>query len=81
MGEDLGLTPIEYRILYELAKQANTIVTRSVLLHGVWELGCEYMDENTLSVHVSRLRSKLGVHSQNLETVRGVGYMLRCQNG
>ncbi len=80
-GEDLGLTPIEYRILYELAKQANTVVTRSLLLHGVWELGCEYMDENTLSVHVSRLRNKLGAHSQKLETVRGEGYVLRCQNG
>lgn len=80
-GEDLNLTPIEYRLLYELAQNAGGVVSRGALLHGIWELGCAYMDENTLSVHMSRLRSKLGKHSQQLVTVRGEGYLLRCQNG
>ena len=79
-GEPVALTPIEYRILYELAKNAKTLVSRDALLHAVWELGCEYMDENTLSVHISRLRGKLGKHSDKLMTVRGEGYILRCEN-
>ncbi len=77
-GKVVAFTPIEYRILYELAKSANAAVSREALLHAVWELGCAYMDENTLSVHISRLRSKLGNHSDKLITVRGEGYMLRC---
>lgn len=79
-GEPLALTPIEYRILYALAKDANTLVSRDALLHAVWELGCAYMDENTLSVHISRLRGKLGGHSDKLTTVRGEGYLLRCEH-
>ena len=79
-GEPVALTPIEYRILWELAKSANTLVSRGMLLHTIWDLGCEYMDENTLSVHISRLRGKLGKHSDKLVTVRGEGYILRCQS-
>ena len=79
-GEMIALTPIEYRILYELAKNPDRAVPRQTLLHAVWELGCEYMDENTLSVHISRLRGKLGRHSDKLMTVRGEGYVLRSGN-
>ena len=79
-GKVISLTPIEYRILYELAKSADTLVLRETLIHTIWESGCEYMDENTLSVHVSRLRGKLEKHSDRLVTVRGEGYMLRCQS-
>lgn len=79
-GQPVALTPIEYRILYELAKRGNVLVSREALLHEIWELGCEYMDENTLSVHISRLRGKLGKHSDQLVTVRGEGYILRCDN-
>ena len=76
----MALTPIEYRILYTLAKGANTPVSRDALLHAVWEMGSEYIDENTLSVHISHLRSKLGRHSDKLMTVRGEGYVLRCEH-
>ena len=79
-GIMVALTPIEYRLLFELAKSANHVVTREALLHAIWELGCDYLDINTLSVHISRLRSKLGQHSKKLITVRGEGYVLRCQN-
>ena len=79
-GETVMLTPIEYRILYELARSANALVPRETLLRAVWEPGCEYMDDNTLSVHISRLRSKLGKHGGKLTTVRGEGYLLRCED-
>lgn len=79
-GAAIPLTPIEYRILYELAKNKNKIVSREHLLHAVWEMGCAYMDENTLTVHISRIRGKLRNHSDKLLTVRGEGYQLRCEN-
>ncbi len=77
-GVPLPLTPIEYRLLYELAKRAGEVVPRETLLHAIWELGSDYLDENTLSVHISRLRGKLGPYSEKLSTVRGEGYRLRC---
>ena len=53
---------------------------RQELLHAVWALGSEYMDENTLAVHISRLRAKLGADSGRLVHVRGEGYLLRCDD-
>lgn len=79
-GAAIPLTPIEYRILYELAKNKNKIVSREHLLHAIWEMGCAYMDESTLTVHISRIRGKLGNQSDKLLTVRGEGYLLRCEN-
>ncbi len=76
----LPLTPTEYRILFTLAKAAGAPVPRQELLHAVWALGSEYMDENTLAVHISRLRAKLGADSGRLVHVRGEGYRLRCDD-
>lgn len=80
-GALLPLTPIEYRILHTLARRAEQIVPREELLHAIWESGGEYLDENTLSVHISRLRAKLGVDSGRLVTVRGEGYGWRETDG
>lgn len=79
-GKTLALTPTEYRLLYTLAKAADMVVSRENLLRAVWELGGEFLDENTLAVHISRLRGKLGIYSGQLETVRGEGYRLRWEN-
>lgn len=79
-GKVVALTPIEYRLLFELAKSANHVVGRETLLHAIWDIEFDYLDENILSVHISRLRSKLGQYSRKLITVRGEGYVLRCQN-
>ncbi|UKI22230.1 MAG: helix-turn-helix domain-containing protein [Anaerotruncus sp.] len=48
------------------------IVTRDTLLQNIWENGSDYVDDNTLSVHISRLRDKIG--RQHIKTVKGVGY-------
>ena len=79
-GIPASLTPIEYMLLYEIAKARGAIVTRETLLRSIWQMGCDYLDANTLSVHISRLRSKLGKYSDRLVTVRGTGYSLRCEN-
>lgn len=70
-GEDLLLTVTEYKILAKLMSQ-RSILTRAALLDALWDTDSRFVDDNTLSVHVSRLREKVG--PAHIKTVRGVGY-------
>ena len=70
-GEVLLLTVTEYKILAKLIS-SRSIITRAVLLEALWDLDSRFVDDNTLSVHVSRLREKIG--SSHIKTIRGVGY-------
>ena len=70
-GEVLLLTVTEYKILAKLIS-SRSIVTRAVLLEALWDLDSRFVDDNTLSVHVSRLREKIG--GSHIKTIRGVGY-------
>lgn len=71
-GEAVLLTGTEFRILSALIRHAGRILTRSQLLEQIWDEGGQYVDDNTLSVHVSRLREKIG--AERIKTIRGVGY-------
>ena len=70
-GEILLLTVTEYKILTKLIS-SRSIITRAVLLEALWDLDSRFVDDNTLSVHVSRLREKIG--GSHIKTIRGVGY-------
>lgn len=70
-GKPLTLTPTEYKMLILLAKKSS-VITRDMLLEVLWDDGGKYVDDNTLSVHMSRLREKVG--AQHIKTIRGVGY-------
>lgn len=70
-GAPLLLTLTEYRILLALM-QRNAIVPRNVLLEALWDADGRFIDDNTLSVHMSRLREKIG--AEHIKTIRGVGY-------
>ena len=70
-GIPLNLTLTEYKILQCLLSHSG-IVTRSHLLDVLWDMDARFVDDNTLSVHVSRLREKIG--GERIKTVRGVGY-------
>ncbi len=70
-GEIIPLTLTEYRVLHKLAS-THAIVTREQLLDVLWDDGAKFVDDNTLSVHISRLREKIG--AEHIRTVRGVGY-------
>lgn len=50
----------------------RSILTRAALLDALWDVDSRFVDDNTLSVHVSRLRDKVG--AGHIKTVRGVGY-------
>ena len=70
-GEVLLLTVTEYKILAKLISE-RSIITRAALLDALWDVDSRFVDDNTLSVHISRLREKVG--SNHIKTVRGVGY-------
>ena len=70
-GEALILTLTEYKILSKLLA-TRSILTRSALLESLWDTDSRFIDDNTLSVHVSRRREKGG--AAHIKTVRGVGY-------
>ena len=71
-GESLFLTPTEYKLLGALMRSGGRVLTRAVLLEALWDEGGRFVDDNTLSVHISRLREKIG--AARIETVRGAGY-------
>ena len=70
-GEALPLTLTEYKILVMLL-ESKGVVSRDRLLQVLWDDGGRFIDDNTLSVHMSRLREKVG--AECIRTVRGVGY-------
>ena len=69
-SEVLLLTVTEYKILAKLISE-RSIITRAALLDALWDVDSRFVDDNTLSVHVSRLREKVG--SSHIKTIRGVG--------
>ena len=74
--EDISLTKTEYAILVELAKHPDAVVDHNNLLARVW--GPQYRDANHyLHIYLGRVRKKLGVHGDLLETIPGVGYRLQ----
>lgn len=75
--ESLELTAGEYRLLSLLVRNANRIVTRSRILEELWDKDGEFVDDNTISVYIRRLREKIEdapSSPEHLITVRGFGY-------
>ena len=72
----IDLTPAEYKILRKLIECSGEIVSREDLTECLWENAGEYLDANTLSVHIKRIREKLGEgeNSELIQTIRGEGY-------
>jgi DNA-binding response OmpR family regulator len=73
--ELVELTRIEFELLTQLAGQVGRVASKTDLLSRVW--GFEGYDQNLVEVHVSSLRRKLRGHGAMIQTVRGVGYVLR----
>lgn len=76
-GEALDLTAAEYRLLALLVRNANHVVTREAILDALWDSAGAFVDGNTLSVYVRRLREKVEKdpsHPEHLLTARGFGY-------
>jgi two-component system phosphate regulon response regulator PhoB len=72
-GEEIELTALEFRLLTTLADRKNRVQTRAMLLDDVWGIKVD-VTTRTVDTHVKRLREKLGMAGEYIETVRGVGY-------
>ena len=74
IGEkSVELTALEYRLLLIFARNQSKLLTRSQILEQIWDVDGNYVEDNTLTVYVKRLREKLG-DAVKIETVRGIGY-------
>jgi two-component system phosphate regulon response regulator PhoB len=76
-GQDVELTPTEFKLLLTLAERRGRVQGRGHLLETVWEAAPD-IQTRTVDMHVQRLRSKLGAAGELIETVRGFGYRLRA---
>ena len=81
-GQKIDLQPREFRLLEYLMRHAGQVVTRTMLLEGVWDYHFD-PQTNVIDVHVSRLRQKVDkpFPVPLIQTVRNAGYMLRAETG
>lgn len=75
--QEIELTPTEYKLLLTLAERRGRVQSRSLLLETVWDAAPD-IQTRTVDMHVQRLRGKLGVAGELIETVRGFGYRIRA---
>ena len=77
--KELFLSALEYRLLLLLLQNKGQILTRNQLLEEIWDASGEYVNDNTLSVYMKRLREKIEKNSHRprlLHTIRGIGYRM-----
>lgn len=72
-GALLELTALEYRLLLIFAANKGQMLSRSRILETLWDAAGNFVEDNTLTVYIKRLREKLG-DAASIETVRGMGY-------
>jgi len=78
-GKDINLSKIEFEILKLLMQNCNQVVTKSVLFDKVWDT-VDSADENTLNVHISKIRNKLkkaNPSEEYIETIWSIGYKFK----
>lgn len=76
-GQDLNLSALEYRLLLMFLNHPGAVLTRSQLLEGIWDIAGDFVNDNTLTVYIKRLREKIEDDPQApalIKTVRGLGY-------
>jgi len=76
-GREVILTALEYRLLLTLILNQGRVLTRNQILAQIWEVDGDFVNDNTITVYIKRLREKLEDDPQNpalIKTVRGLGY-------
>lgn len=76
--EHIELTAMEYRLLLIFVNHRGQTLTRQQLLNDIWDVAGEFVNDNTLTVYIKRLREKLGEYEGKslIQTVRGIGYRM-----
>lgn len=78
-GEEIFLSALEYRLLLVFFQHRGMVMSRSMLLEEIWDIAGEYVNDNTLTVYIKRLRDKIEDNPQEpkiIKTVRGLGYKM-----
>lgn len=76
-GNPVELTAMEYRLLLTMINHKGQVLTRNQLLEGIWDVAGDFVNDNTLTVYIKRIREKLEndpAHPELIQTVRGMGY-------
>lgn len=76
-GDEIILTALEYRLLLIFANHIGQVLSRNQLLERIWDVAGDFVNDNTLTVYIKRLREKLEDDPQNptmIKTIRGLGY-------
>ncbi|CAH0119916.1 Transcriptional regulatory protein WalR [Paenibacillus sp. CECT 9249] len=76
-GAEIALTALEYRLLLIFGNHMGQVLSRSQLLEQIWDVAGDFVNDNTLTVYIKRLREKLEDDPQHptlIKTVRGLGY-------
>lgn len=76
---EIILTAMEYRLLLQLVNNRGQVLTRNQLLEGIWDISGDFVNDNTLTVYIKRLRVKLEDDISNpviIKTIRGIGYCI-----
>lgn len=71
--KEILFTPLEYKVFLFLVENAGHVVTREAILDKIWDLAGNYVNDNTLTVYVKRIREKLG-RDDVIKTIKGIGY-------
>ena len=78
-GNEIVLTAMEYRLLLILLNNKGRVLSRNQLLENIWDIDGIFVNDNTLTVYIKRLRDKIEDNSDNpqiIKTVRKIGYIL-----
>ena len=80
-GKQIVLTHKEFRLLYYLAKNKGTIVSRNQILDNVWDINFD-MNTNVVDVYINYLRKKIDkpYNTRMIQTIKGFGYLLQTEN-
>lgn len=76
-GRDIFLSALEYRLLLVFINNRGAVLSRSQLIDSIWDIAGEFVNDNTLTVYIKRLREKIEddpADPQIIKTVRGLGY-------
>lgn len=76
-NKEIVLTKLEYKILYNLFVNKNKLITREEILNDIWDIAGNFVEDNTLTVYIKRIREKIGdKEGKIIQTVRGIGYRI-----
>ena len=78
-GEEIVLTAMEYKLLLILLNNRGCVLSRTQLLENIWDVAGDFVEDNTLTVYIKRLRDKIEENPTDpvyIKTIRGLGYII-----